>query len=250
MKTTKNGTGIPRILVKISNESKMKLVEKEIISTTGEKFKLCLKAPSYLEIDKYEISVRVGEVIGVSPGVEGIEIGDLVLLDYIVDAEVDYMVRMEGLDKIVSVPCASRIHDKDIIVTMYYQAEQRDPNDETPPKMIYIGEKNVMVAKKGDVDEISLVLAVVRGEEIIPNKFYVFCEQRPEMSGLVLQANGLFGYAEKEETHIRRKVLFADPSTGLKSGDYILAMLESNYETILVDKKFDVIPVVDILAKD
>src|SRR5690349_13973539 len=101
MNTTKNHTGVPRVLVRLSHESKMKLVEKEIIDNNGQVFKLCLKAPSYEEVDKYEMSVKIGEVIGISPEVPSIDVGDIVLLDYTVDADADYNVTTEGKDKIV-----------------------------------------------------------------------------------------------------------------------------------------------------
>lgn len=251
MNTTKNHNGVPRVLVRLSHESKMKLIEMEIIDNNGQVFKLCLKAPSYEEVDKYEMSVKIGDVIGVSPGVTGIEVGDIVIIDYTVDADADYQVTHEGKDKIVSVPCQSRLHKKDITVTSYYTALPPVPGKEDePPVLKYTGERNVKVAKKGDVDEMSLVLAVVKKNEIIPSEFYVLCEFKEELSGIVLQPNGMFGYNQKEETHIRRKVLFAHPSTGLKQGDYILAVPESNFETTIFEKKFDVVPIVDVLAID
>jgi len=251
MQTTKNGVGIPRILVKLSAKSKLDLLEKEIITTTGEKIKLCLKAPSYEEVDKYELSVKVGEVIALSPGVKNVQIGDIALIDYIVDADAEYVAYMEGNDKVVSVPCQSRIHDKDIVVTSYYQQKKiGGTQGEKKIKMEYTGEKNVFVARKGDVDEISLLLGVIRDGQLIPNDYFIFCEPKQENSNLTVQANGLFGFNAKETTHIKRRVLFSSPETGLKSGDYVLAEKESNFELTVFEKKFDVIAVVDVLAID
>lgn len=235
MKTTLNYQRVPRVLVRMSEKERELLTHKEITTASGEKIKLCTRwiDPEDDEA-RYELALKVGTVIGVSPGVTEIQEGDIALLDYVVDSDISFEVCRDGGDKIVSVPCRTTIHQDSKYVTTYDK------------KFL---EKNVAVYKKGDIDQLSLILGVIREDRLIPNDHYVFCEFRASRSEEMIKLeSGLYAYKVYDDTFLSRKVLFCGDAAECCPGEIILATINSNVEITIMDRKFDVIPISDIHA--
>lgn len=239
MRTTINQNSVPRLLIKITKEDRAALSEKTIVTNEGIETKLYLNTPwekpknqqgENEATDNNKLSVRYGTVIGLSAGICGYKKGDIAILDYTVDIDDDtYLVTKEGDDKIVSVPCKTTFCDSELIATSY------DQN--------FI-ERNVIVQKPGEVDQLSLVFGVVRKEKFIPNDHYVFCEPHyPQPQSLILFTN-----AKPEPTHVQRTIVFASKSSGLQPGQEIIAILDSNMSLTIAGRPFEIIPVTDILA--
>ena len=245
MKATLNAYGIPRILVRLARserESKMSHLFKMPDGSNGS---IITKLPMYEEVDKWELNVSVGTVVALSDKADGIEIGDIAIIDYTVDCDEQYVVGYVDGDKIVSVPCQTRLHDKDIIVTTYYSKIQ-NPKTKVVSYVPH-GEKNIKVAAKGDVDQLSLVLGIVRNNQVIPNESYLFCKV-PVVSTAMVEKNGILSYAPVEEKVLQREVIFAHPKSGFKAGDQIIAVRDSAFKLELYDYHFDMIGVHDVMA--
>ncbi|MFX1709092.1 hypothetical protein PV783_34310 [Chitinophaga sp. CC14] len=261
MITTKNNVGTPRILVRISYADRLALTEKTIITEDGRAISLCLRnvTREMAQADRWDLSVRVGRVEAIMPGCGNIQVGDLAILDYVVDGDSDDQgendsstaenVLMEDRDKLVSVPCVTRLHQEPIYVTSYGQWV-RDPQTQKPIKFIVTGETNRLVAQRGDHIDMSLVLGVIRGTQLLPNPAYVFAAYEEQEYSSIFKQDGETYYELHDTTHIVRKVLFADPATGLRPGDTIHAIYDSNIEVTILDQIFEVIPFCDILAVD
>lgn len=232
MRTTKNEVRIPRVLVRISKDDRNANTEREIITNTGERIRFFIRhAPDSIaeQKDNNELSVRVGCIIGVSDGVSGLKKGDIAILDYTIDIDEQYFVTMDNGDKIVAVPCATTLCKEELIAT---SADEK-----------YL-ERNVIVQKPGDVEQLSLLLGIVRGTKFIPNNHYLFCEpQVPVQQSLIL-----FSSPVKQETSVQRKVLFAGKQSGFKAGQFIVAIKDSNFTVNIADRRFEIIPVTDVLA--
>lgn len=238
MRTTLNQNRVPRLLIRIAKEERSALSEKTIITNEGIATKLYLNTPwekpkgqdgDDQAQDNNKLSVRYGTIIGLSEGICGYKKGDIAILDYTVDIDDSYLVKMDNGDKIVSVPCKTTLCDSELIATTY----DKD----------YI-ERNVIVHKPGEVDQLSLVLGIVRNSKFIPNDHYVFCEPHyPEPQSLIL-----FTPAKTEETHVQRTVIFSPKNSGLKPGQDIVAILNSNMPLIIAGRPLEIIPITDILG--
>jgi hypothetical protein len=230
MRTTKSRERGPRILVKILQADRIALGEKVITTEEGKKVKLFLRSLMEKEKDETPDAVRVGRIMGFSEGVTGLKKGDIAILDYKVDTDNDqYLVMMDGLDKIVSIPCVTTFCTDEKVATSY---------DEK-----YI-ERNVIVHKPGDVYQESLLFGVIRGTKFIPNDHYLFCEpELPKVAPLLL-----FMEMPEPETYVQRKIIFASKRSGFKTGQTVVAIKNSNMTLNIADNMFDIIPVSDILA--
>lgn len=248
MRTTLTEAKTPRLLVSLLKEDKLALTEKKIVTNTGEVVNFCLKALNDYDVDRWELSLKVGKVIGLSAGCNGYRVGDMVLLDYVVDADEKYFVSEDEAEKIVSVPCHTTFHETALWAHSYGRMEY----DQQTKKVVGYrphGERNTLVADEGDVDELSLVLGVIRGDKLLPNDYYVFCEHEPQTgTELVELADGIIGYKLNYDTVIKRKVLFAAKGSPVVPGDTIMAKLDSNIEVTLLERKFDVVPIIDVLC--
>jgi hypothetical protein len=240
MRSTADLNGVPRILVRISGEDRANMSEKSITTIHGEKRTLYKNAPwlrpkdadgNYEPQDNNELTVRYGTVLGMGIGVSGYRKGDIVILDYTVDIDSSCIVYHDGDDKIVSIPCMTTFCKDELIATSY---------DE---KFI---ERNVIVQKKGEVEYLSMVMGVVRKGVFIPNDHYIFCEPPVKAPEYIYR----FIKEKKKPTHIVRKVIFAPKKSGLKQGDTIIAILESNMSLTLGDRPLEIIPITDIMAID
>jgi hypothetical protein len=248
MRTTLTDAKAPRLLVSLFKKDKLALTEKEIITNTGEKVRFCIKAYDNYDVDRWELSLKVGKVIGLSEGCHGYRVGDIVFLDYVVDADEKYFVSEDDEEKVVSVPCHTTYHDRAIWAHSYGRMEF-DNKTQRPIGWKAHGEKNTLVADIGDVEELSLVLAVIRGDKLIPNDYYLFCEYVPDQStDLVELADGIIGYRHNDEKVIKRKVLFCSKGGPVSADDTVMAKLDSNIEVTILEKKYDVIPIIDVLG--
>jgi hypothetical protein len=232
MRTTVNEFKVPRLLVRIAKEDRTAMSEKNIRTNDGSMKTLYLnmaKKAAADQEDENKLAVRYGTVIGMSEGVSGYKRGDIAILDYKVDVDEEYLVSIENGDKIVSVPCMTTFCKDEIIATTY---DKR-----------FI-ERNVIVQKPGEVEHFSMVFGIVRQNQFLPNPHYVFCAPRVERPQSLI----VFSGSAPEKTHIQRTVIYAHKQTGLKSGDEILAIAESNMPLNITGRYFEIISSNEILA--
>jgi hypothetical protein len=186
-----------RVLIRITKKQIQDLVSKEITLEDGTKKRLFFEPILFDEgyERRFQQNVSVGEIIGVGNEVEGIYVGDMAILDYLVSNLIDDTVGFVSGDQLISI----------IAYTTYHK---------TSSPMI----RGRQAWIEGDYDHISRILGLVRGDELIPFDPYVFMEYKPDYLKIV----SMRGEAMRETAPVvERKVIAAPPDCIWKCGQKI-----------------------------
>lgn len=203
-----------KILVKITSGERDNLFNKKIEREDGILVELAI---SYeIEDDKLDASyaqnVSVGEVVGVGSRLKDkIQIGDIAIIDYLVDNDRLALVEETQEYKIVSVWANTTYHDKD--------AEK----EITGRRQYY----------KGEYEKISQVFGVIRGNKLIALDPYIFLEHESNVINQCTVNN--FGF-EETVSILERKVLASFPGANAKEGEIIVIPDSDIFERV-IDKK-------------
>lgn len=175
-----------RVLIRITKKQIEDLISKEIVLEDGTKKKLFFEPIHFQEgyDRRFQQSVSVGEVIGVGNKVEGIEVGDMAILDYLVSNLVDDCIGYVNGDQLISI----------IAYTTYHQTSA-----------VMINGRRAWA--KGDYDHISRILGLVRGDELIPFDPYVFMEYKADY----LKILSARGEAMRENTPVVERTVMGSP---------------------------------------
>src|SRR3954447_15789714 len=93
-----------RILVKISAEQRDRLFSKLITNHEGKQVPLFFDVPAGENEDRrFEQAVHWGLVLATGANVTGVEIGDIAILDYLVDTSEQDVVGYHNGDKMIAV---------------------------------------------------------------------------------------------------------------------------------------------------
>jgi hypothetical protein len=197
------------ILISISETDRDKLFNKRLKSPTGEFITdICVELAAEFGTDPaYSQDVQIAEVLQVGSEVKGIGIGDNVIVDYLVDTTEDYTVEQEWASKTCILDTR----------TLYYQETKQVPANRKT-------NVNTFVYKKGEMERYSLVIAIIKGNTIIPNHPYIFLEHKlpegmAEVEGIV--------FIQTERQVVERKVLFTALNSNIKPG--LFALIESDF---------------------
>lgn len=153
-----------RILIRITRKQIDDLTSKEILNEKGEKIRLFFEP---ILFDKsyersYQQNVSIGEIVGVGCNVHDAQVGDIAILDYLATSLIDDTIGTVSGDQMVSI----------LAHTTYHQASSPIVNGRR-------------AWAKGDYDNISRILGLVRGSELIPFDPYVFIEYEPDYIKIV-----------------------------------------------------------------
>lgn len=224
-----------KVLVKISEEIRRLVFEKTIVDIHGQKFFLVTKIKEEEGFDEYFAQgVSVGEVVSVGSNVTNIQVGDTVMLDYIVDVNNSYNVLVEQDYKIVSVNAITKYMKEDLIAP---------PNRKKS--------RSTIVHRKGELDEGSLVIAIIRGDVIIPNSPYLLMEYKEENLDEFFEQSGAVVWSRSKSTPIvERKVLFVPENSEYKPGDILLIEEDAIFSRSFGDSKFDVAYEHEVIASE
>jgi len=222
------------VLIKITKESRESLFRKRIIRDDGTPALLFITVDeNTLNDRKAEIFVSGGQVIEAGANVENVLPDDTAIIHYLVDNNDDIIVGYDGADKLVVVDAITTRHEDDNIVH-----ENRK------------GNRTQAVWFKGDYDNLSSLIAVVRDSNIHPREPFVLLEHKSNVVGKVTRS-GLIYY--ETEMVIEREVLsVAKEST--ENYDIVPGMkvLVNDFDvfSVMIDgKKFSCINDVDVLAR-
>lgn len=241
-----------KIFIKILKEDRDRTERISITRKDGTTADILLSLPSYQNLHQYDYSVRHGVVIDIAESVTHIQPGDFVIFMPQIDYDDKYFVRNEADGKVVWADATTTFHTEDRIVYGYPQGK----------------EHRQLVWANGDINELSLIVAIVRGETLIPNIPYVFCEPEEapkpiDLSDVVrgnelidspimqLSSSGLWAPTIQEikpKDVLERTVLSSsDPS--LLSGIRILVKEESEFVYNIFGRKLCVVYSMDVLAE-
>lgn len=220
------------VLVRLSKADRRSLFEKPILLPDGRSAFMTIEEEAGKNFDKsYSQSVSVGTILAVGSEVTIAKPGDIALLDYIVDHTENFRISNDNGDKLVSISTETKFYKADLII---------DANRRTP--------KPTPVHKKGELEEATLLIAVVRRGTIYPLFPYVFLNHKRAEKKYKQDENSPVWSAEIEESIIEREVLFSHEGSEFKKGDMILCESEHVFERQLHGQEFDVIFEQDIVA--
>lgn len=214
-----------KVLIKISEEERRKMFEKPIIRDDGETVFLVTNLPAAPGSDaSYSQGVNTGTVIAIGKDVVGIEVGDLAILDYLVDITEDHIVLRNKEAKVVCLDSRTMYHEKTLIA---------EPNAQSPrPATVY---------KKGELKMATMIVAVVRDGVIIPRWPYVFLEHVERESEFKIDEGAkIFSLEEEESVIVERKVLLSSDDD-FKAGDMIMCESDDLFFRTWNNQLFDII---------
>lgn len=214
-----------RLLIKITKKQIDDLISKEIIKEDGTKARLffepILHDPGYEA--KFRQNVSVGEVIGVGGKIRGVLTGDVVILDYLVSSDDDDVVGFFNGDKIISILGNTTYHD-------------------TSAPIIH-GHAGWV---KGDYDNISRILGVVRGDNLVPFDPYIFLEYKSDLLKII----SIHGDKMRSQDKVYERTVLSSPENSeYKCGDIIRIKNQDIFERDVNGSKISIAFKNDILCK-
>ena len=211
------------VLIKITKASLDEFFYKRIVREDGSEISLLKTVEEKDGYDKkFTQNVSVGHVVAVGVNVKGIYLHDIVILDYLASNDENSLIGYINGDRFISLPAKTTYHEKDAKPDMNF-------------RKAYV---------KGDFDEVSKVLGVVRGKKIIAFPPYVVLNNETNVIQVVLP-NGRI--VERTEPIVKREVLSSLDT--FKDGDIIYIKDEDLFERNISHKEFSFCFNSDILCQ-
>lgn len=224
-----------KIFVRITKENRESIYTKKITRHDGTVVNLWKTIPVKDDVDERSSSlmVQTGIVEEASESIGWIKKGDIAILNYdLCNSKINFMYE-DGEDTIYFIDVKTTYHEEDQIA---YQ-NRRTRRDQ-------------IIFSRGDYDELSPLLGIVRGDELIANDPYVFFVNESNKVTKVSQAGIMF--TETQKIFDREVLAVSGRSTkmyGVKKGDIIKVEDKDMFNIKISDDRFiDAINDMDILA--
>lgn len=219
------------VLVRILEADRKALFEKPIRLPNGETAYMTIDDMEEKGVDRsFAQTVSVGVVIAVGAGVEGVQVGDHAIMDYIVDLTEEILVTRDRKGKVVCMTTETKFRKEDRII---------DANRRTPkPTVDYL---------KGDLEEAPLLIAVVRDGVIHCMKPYTILKHIPYSVKYKEDDSPIWSFQEVTEV-VHRNVKFVFDGSEHKPEEMVLCENSSIFERSMNGQPFDIIFDFDILA--
>lgn len=218
------------VLLRITAAEKKKVFQSDLITDSGQVASLIKEIEQEEGMgEAFAQSVQTGEIVAVADDVAFLQVGDIAILDYLVDGMTDEVVYKDDFGKILCIDTRTIYHDDD---NMIYESQTT--------------RQNMFVWTKGDVDTASLIYGVFRGDKLIPNPPYIICEHKDFR--LSSKTESGIQYQEFEDDAVIRRLLVPNvlSSKDHKVGAYVIVERQCLYERSYLGKSFDVIMDQDI----
>lgn len=231
MPVTETTRTIPHhVLISIHEVDRIHLLEREVKRPDGGSVFLVFDELAPDEQEKsFSQAVSVGTVVSVGDEVDGVQRGDIALLDYTVDKTDKFIVYKNGKEKVVRVDTRTIYKQEPLII---------DANRRTPHPTV--------VHKAGDLESGTLIIAVVRDQIIYPMWPYLLLEHKPPREDLVVKG-GVWTTNDKD-LFSDRKVIAAHGKSFYKPGDMVICESDGIFDRKLGKQSFDVVFEHDIAA--
>jgi co-chaperonin GroES (HSP10) len=212
------------VMIKIKKEDTESLYSKWITRDDGTKAQLFIQPEPDKDSDKRStIYVSFGEVVQTGENVNGVNEGDIAILDYTVDNDMDNILYFdEDKNKYIVIAGNTTFHDGD----KWAYGNRINPRD-------------TLVAKSGEMDIISPLLGMIRAGKLIARRPYVFINHedtkvsRETISGII--------YSEDQFVMKRNVLSVSEESTrsfGMKEGQNIVVEDFDIFDIKLPNKDF------------
>jgi hypothetical protein len=224
-----------KIFVRFTNESMESIyLGKEITRNDGSKVRLFINVPAKDDDDrKAALTIQTAVVEAVSDEIKDIQVGDIAIVNYDLFNAKEKIVyeTSEGITFCIN---ATTTYHTDTLIAYANRQSKRDQ----------------IVYQKGDFDEVSFLLGIIRGDKLIARSPFVFIDhasnevEKETRSGII--------YKEKQKTLVRRVLAVSDTTSEKYStnhSDKILVFDCDIFEIKLFDKSIDCVYDLDIVAK-
>ena len=196
-----------KLFIRVTKQSSESIFSKEIIRNDGTKTRLYINVPATDNKDDRQsgLTVQTAIVEAVGEDIDWIKKGDTALINYDVYNSVERFMYKDGDDRIYFIEANTTYH-KDTLVAYQTRKTKRDQ----------------IVHVKDEIDYQSVLLGIIRGDELIANDPYVFIENISNKKTMVSGAGLLYTQTEKI---FDREVLAISKSSseryGIKKGDLV-----------------------------
>lgn len=210
------------ILVSISEDDRDTLFNKKLKTPTGELLTtICVDIQNEFGSDPaFSQDVNIARVEDVGSEVKGIDIGDLVIIDYLVDTTPEFVIEEGWAGK----TCVLDTR------TEYYDESKKVPANRRTKVSAY-------VYKKGEMKSYSLVIAIIKGHTVIPNFPYIFMEHKKDED--MIEVSGI-QVKEAAKHVIERKILFTHLGCKMEPGHTALVESDFIFQRRIGENVFDV----------
>lgn len=232
-----------KVIVRISSKSIENIYSKEITRDDGTKVTLFKTVPAGQNDDRQsELFVTTGEVINKGPKAN-VKVGDILILSYEVFNDDSKFIDMDGDDKIIWVHSLTTYHDEDFVA----YGNRRKVVDGNKSHVLV---KDNLVWKKGEVNELSQVLGIVRGDEVLANDPYVFLNHESAEEEVTTTTGIVYKITQKI---ITRSVLAVSHESvdryGIYTGAKVTAKETDTFAVKLADKTLSCINDQDVIMQ-
>lgn len=214
-----------KVLIKITRKQFSDLFSKWVFRNDGSRVELFIDIPESDGYDrKFTQNVSVGVVVAIGEKVEGIYPGDMAIIDYLVSTGSDALIGFVNGDMLVAVNAKTKYHTFDAL-----------PN---------IDGRKAFV--KGDYDDLSPILGIVRNGKAIAFSPYVFLVHKTNKIAVVLP-NGRI--TEHTEEIASREIISASAKSGYVDGDSVILKETDLFSRVISNKQLSVCHEEDIFGK-
>ncbi len=221
------------IVVKITKESREAIFSKKIRKDNGEWIDLIVTIPPEDDAENHsQFFVSAGEVVCVGTNIKTVQSGDIAIIDYRADNDESIIVGYEGYDKLIAVVSVTTRHQEDLVV----HADRKT-------------RRTQQVWCKGDYNELSFLIGVLRGDRLIPIEPYVFLEHKDTIVDMKTKSGIEYKVDQKI---LERKVLAvsseSETNFGIQAGQTILIDDFDCFNVMIEGRKITAFNDVDIIA--
>lgn len=218
-----------RVMVEISEQDRDAVFRKAITTVTGQQLFITKDLPARRIQDKFfSQTVNIGKVVQVSDDVEHIRVGDQLMFDVTVDSNLNNKFEETEQYKRVIIQAKDSYHTEDYFAP---------PNGK---------KKGSWVWRKGEVNEMSHIICIIRDGEFISVNNIVLTDAI--IPSRILTKEGI-SVTPKPELVDKKKVLIAPEGSGLKPGDSLI--VNADYVSVfdLAGRLFNYFYLEDIFLK-
>jgi len=220
-----------RILVEIAEQDREKIFKQIITSTAGQDFLLIKDRQAPSHTDKfYSQTVNLGRVLQVHPHCRQVQVDDVVLFDNMVDTDPLIVFESSQFRKKVVLQESHSYHTDDYLI---------------PPSGKQLRPQSVW--KKGDLEDMSRILAIFRQGKLICPESYVIAEYHDDEQD-VRRYQGLIHDTERLSA-VSRTIKATHSSSSLSPGNRVLVQADRILTYDFAEHKFDVFFEEDVLMQ-
>jgi hypothetical protein len=214
-----------RVLIKITQEEWESLFTVWIMRNDGSKVKLFTDMEESEGYEKrFRQNLSVGNITAIGENVKFALKGDIAIIDYLVTSQDDCIVGYHKGSKLIAIRAKTTYHT----------------SDATP----YIDGRKTYV--KGDYDNLSPLLGLVRSKKLIALRPYIFLKWQNPVK-MNVGEGGTF-YETADTGVCVREVIAAHPDSGYKDGDKVLLNEADLFSRTIDNKQISVVFERDILG--